>query len=53
MTAREKVILIGANIDKQEHFLESMLELASLADALDYEVINSYSQNIKEINSSY
>lgn len=53
MTAREKVILIGANIDKQEHFLESMLELASLADALEYEVINSYSQNIKEINSSY
>lgn len=53
MLTKEKVVLIGANLDKQEHFLESMLELASLADALDYEVINSYSQNIKEINSSY
>lgn len=53
MVSKDRVVLIGANLDKQEHFLESMLELASLADALDYEVINSYSQNIKEINTSY
>ena len=53
MVSKDRVVLIGANLDKQEYFLESMLELASLADALDYEVINSYSQNIKEINTSY
>ena len=48
MIIKERVILIGANFDKQNYFLESMLELASLADALNYEVVNSYSQNIKE-----
>lgn len=53
MQSKSRVILIGANIDKQEHFLESMLELASLADALDYEVVNSFSQNIKEVNIGY
>ena len=53
MHSKSRVILIGANIDKQEHFLESMLELASLADALDYEVVNSFSQNIKDINIGY
>ena len=53
MENKEKVILIGANFEKQEHFLESMLELASLADALNYEVINSYSQNIKEIHKGF
>lgn len=53
MVSKQRVILIGANIDKQNYFLESMLELASLADALNYEVVNSYSQNIKEINTSY
>ena len=53
MKSKQIVILIGANDNKKPYFLESMLELASLADALDYEVINSYSQNIKEINSSF
>ena len=53
MKSKQSVILIGANDNKKPYFLESMLELASLADALDYEVINSYSQNIKEINSSF
>lgn len=53
MEVKDRVILIGANENKKQHFLESMLELASLADALNYEVINSYSQNISEVNSSY
>ena len=51
MKEKCRVILIGGNLEKQEYFLESMLELASLCDALDYEVINSYSQNIKDINT--
>jgi len=53
MQNKRKVVLIGANLEKQEYFLESMLELASLADALECEVVNSYSQNIKEINNGY
>ena len=53
MQEKEKVVLIGANFEKQEYFLESMLELASLADALNYEVVNSFSQNIKEINTGF
>ena len=53
MQEKLKVVTIGANINDQEYFLESMIELASLCDALDYEVINSYSQNVKEINKNY
>lgn len=53
MKSKDTVILIGANDGKNRFFLESMIELANLADALDYEVINSYSQNIKEINTSF
>ena len=51
--SKSKVILIGANYEKQDFFLESMIELASLADALNYEVVNSYSQNLKEINNGF
>lgn len=53
MQEKTRVVLIGANLDKNEHFLQSLLELASLADALNYEVVNSYSQNIKEINNGF
>jgi len=53
MQDKLRVVIVGANINNQEYFLESMIELASLCDALDYEVINSYSQNVKEINKNY
>lgn len=53
MVDKSKVVIVGANVNEQEFFLESMMELASLCDALDYEVVNSYSQNVKEINKNF
>lgn len=53
MEDKSKVVIVGANVNEQDYFLESMIELASLCDALDYEVINSYSQNVKEINKNF
>lgn len=53
MNNKEKVLLVGANLNDNEDFLLSMIELASLADALELEVINSISQNIKDVTSSY
>ena len=53
MENNEKVLLVGANINDNSDFLSSMIELASLADALDIEVVNSFSQNLKEITSNF
>ena len=53
MEDKSKVVIVGANVNEQEYFLESMIELASLCDALNYEVVNSYSQNLKEINKNF
>lgn len=53
MENNEKVLLVGANVNNNEDFLNSMIELASLADALDLEVINSISQNIKDTTSNF
>ena len=53
MENNEKVLLVGANVNDDEDFLSSMIELASLADALDLEVVNSISQNIKDVTSSF
>ena len=53
MNNKERVLLVGANINDNEDFLLSMIELASLASALDLEVIDSVSQNVKDITSSH
>lgn len=53
MDKQEKVLLVGANLNDNDDFLNSMIELASLADALDLEVINSISQNLKDITTNY
>jgi len=53
MDKNEKVLLVGANVNEDKDFLNSMIELASLADALNLEVVNSISQNLKEITSNY
>lgn len=53
MENNEKVLLVGANVNGNEDFLNSMIELASLADALELEVINSISQNIKDVTSNF
>ena len=53
MENNEKVLLVGANINDNKDFLNSMIELASLADALELEVINSISQNVKDVTSNF
>lgn len=53
MENNERVLLVGANINDDSDFLNSMIELASLADALNLEVINSISQNLKDVTSSF
>ena len=53
MENNEKVLLVGANVNDNQDFLNSMIELASLADALDLEVINSISQNVKDITGNF
>ena len=53
MDNKERVLLVGANVNDNEDFLLSMIELASLANALDLEVIDSVSQNVKDITSSH
>ena len=53
MDDREKVLLVGANVNENEDFLNSMIELASLADALELEVVNSISQNLKDVTTNY
>lgn len=53
MDNRVKVLLVGANVNEDEDFLLSMIELASLANALDLEVIDSISQNLKSVTSSH
>ena len=53
MDNKERVLLVGANVNDNEDFLLSMIELASLANALDLDVIDSVSQNVKDITSSH
>ena len=53
MENNEKVLLVGANVNDNQDFLNSMIELASLADALNLEVINSISQNVKDITGNF
>lgn len=53
MENNEKVLLVGANVNDNQDFLNSMIELASLADALNLEVINSISQNVKDVTANY
>ena len=53
MDNKERVLLVGANVNDNSDFLLSMIELASLANALDLEVVNSISQNVKDITSSH
>lgn len=49
----EKGILVGVNLQKDEHFDYSMEELANLADALNVEVVGTISQNLERVTPSH
>ncbi len=53
MEQRQKAILLGANINNNEDFKNSMEELANLAKACDIETIWEMSQNLTRVNNSY
>lgn len=50
MTKKEKGLIIGANINNQSDFDESMEELRNLVFACDIEVIGRAEQNLKSVN---
>lgn len=49
----EKGILVGVNLQKDEHFDYSMEELSNLADALNVEVVGTISQNLERVTPSH
>lgn len=49
----EKAILVGVNLGSDSNFNYSMEELASLAEALDVEVVGQVTQNLDRVNPSH
>lgn len=49
----ERGILVGVNLQKDEHFDYSMEELANLAQALDVEVVGMVTQNLERVTPSH
>ncbi len=53
MEQKEKVILVGVNINNQGDFQYSMEELKSLAQACNLQVVGSITQNLNKVNTSH
>ena len=49
----EKGILVGVNLQKDNHFDYSMEELANLAEALNVEVVGMITQNLERVTPSH
>lgn len=49
----ERAVLVGVNVQTDEHFDYSMEELGNLAAAIDVEVVGTVSQNMERINPSH
>lgn len=49
----ERGILVGVNLQKDEHFDYSMEELANLAEALHVEVVGMVTQNLERVTPSH
>lgn len=52
-TLIERGILVGVNLQKDEHFEYSMEELENLADALNVEVVGMIMQNLERVTPSH
>ncbi len=50
---KEKVILIGVNYQKQSNFENSLAELKNLAIGLEYDILETFTQNLNKINNVY
>lgn len=49
----EKGILVGVNLQKDDHFDYSMEELANLAEALNVDVVGMITQNLERVTPSH
>lgn len=49
----ERGVLVGVNLQKDEHFDYSMEELANLAQALNVEVVGMVTQNLERVTPSH
>ncbi|WP_042273881.1 GTPase HflX [[Clostridium] dakarense] len=49
----QKGIIVGVNINNEEDFEESMIELKNLCFACDIEVVGEMEQNSKQVNPTY
>ena len=52
MLNKPRAIIVGANINNQKRFKESMEELFNLAEACNFEVVGEVVQNLKAVNVS-
>ena len=49
----ERAVLVGVNVQTDEHFEYSMEELGNLAEAIEVEVMGAVVQNMERVNSSH
>lgn len=49
----ERAVLVGVNVQTDEHFEYSMEELGNLAEAIDVEVLGTVVQNMERVNPSH
>lgn len=49
----ERAVLVGVNVQTDEHFEYSMEELKNLAEAIDVEVVGEVTQNLERRNPSH
>ena len=49
----ERAVLVGVNVQTDEHFEYSMEELGNLAEAIDVEVMGTVIQNMERVNPSH
>lgn len=53
MEEKQKVLLVGVNLNDEFYFFKSMSELEELVKACQMEPVGSVVQNLKEINSAF
>jgi GTPase len=49
----ERAVLVGVQVQTDDHFEYSMEELANLAEAIDVEVVGTVAQNLERVNPSH
>ncbi|MET3699646.1 GTP-binding protein HflX [Bacillus oleivorans] len=53
MPEKHKALLVGVNLNSQDHFDYSMKELENLAEACDLEVVGKVTQNLSKIHKAH